>query len=324
MSDESALVQLLENNLFAHITLHNNEIRFARDENGGQNIRMKRTPLAIVDDYVKNIHTDIFAYIMQERDKSFKDVATEVKQLLGITSEPTTWFRKRHSLFGGIYDNIRRQNDIPLQTYDESLLLQYHNTPSLRFLNDNISLRTQIAFGVRYDPVSNRIIIPIRNEFGELVGVKGRINSDPDENEVKYCYLVPVQATRVLYGYSHNYASLYRETVVITESEKSVMQAHTYGYGNVVALGNNQLSDAQARLIHQLAPRKIIIALDEGLEQSYTTYIADKLRAYTRMSESEIWMWDSNTDNTIPPKASPTDMGREKFEEILNYGLKPL
>ena len=108
MSDESALVQLLENNLFAHITLHNNEIRFARDENGGQNIRMKRTPLAIVDDYVKNIHTDIFAYIMQERDKSFKDVVTEVKQLLGITSEPTTWFRKRHSLFGGIYDNIRR------------------------------------------------------------------------------------------------------------------------------------------------------------------------------------------------------------------------
>ena len=35
----------------------------------------------------------------------------------------------------------------------------------------------------------------------------------------------------------------------------------------------------------------------------------------------EIWYWDSDLDLDVNPKSSPTDMGKEKFEEIIEEQL---
>lgn len=62
-----------------------------------------------------------------------------------------------------------------------------------------------MLFEIGYDDVSNRITIPVRDEMGTLVGVKGRLflkqeEMTEEEQRVKYIYLECCNRARLLYG----------------------------------------------------------------------------------------------------------------------------
>lgn len=316
------LAELLEDFGFEHINHRGNEIRFARDWQGGANIsiRLKNNPYCCVSDWSRGISTDIISYIIQEKMVDFRDVLRATKKILGLGND---WRpQQRKVLFGGIYENITRPNrEIQLRTYDESVLDRYEKCGNLRFLRDGISLDAQKFWDIRFSVEDNRIIIPIRNEYSDLVGAKGRLNGDADEENPKYLYTIPVAMSQLLYGYSENYQYLYGNDVILVESEKSVMQAWDFEVRNIVALGSNSLSEKQTKLLLQLQPKRIIIAMDEGLEFEHTKRNADMIKNFGGMLTPEIWYWDSTIDLDIDIKASPTDSGKEKFEEIMEEQL---
>ena len=99
------------------------------------------------------------------------------------------------------------------------------------------------------------------------------------------------------------------------------MQAWGFGVRNIVALGSNSLSEKQTKLLLQLQPKRIIIAMDEGLAFEQTQRNADIIKSFGAMFTPEIWYWDSDQDLDIDPKSSPTDAGREKFKEIIEEQL---
>ena len=69
------------------------------------------------------------------------------------------------------------------------------------FHNDNISYEVQREFEIGYDDFSNRITIPIRDEIGSLVGVKGRLfQRELTDDEMKYLYIEPCNRSQILYG----------------------------------------------------------------------------------------------------------------------------
>ena len=63
------------------------------------------------------------------------------------------------------------------------------------------------------------------------------------------------------------------------------------------------------------------MALDEGLEFEQIAKNMDLLKSLATMRDIDILYWDSTMDIDIPLKASPTDMGKEKFEEIMKEQL---
>lgn len=322
LKNSDNIVALLEAFDFTHIRTSSREIRFARGEQSGQNIsiRLDNNEYLSVQDYAKGIRKDIFSYIIEEKNVTFRDVIQKTKQILGLDDD---WQpQQRRSLFGGIYQNISNSNrEIKLKAYDESILDQYECCGNLRFLRDVISLESQKFWGVRFSVEDNAIVIPIRNEYGELVGIKNRINWNPSEDESKYYYSVPVASSQVLYGYSENYSYLYGNDVIIAESEKAVMQAWSFNTRNILGLGSNSLSEKQTKLLLQLQPKRIIIAMDEGLAFEQTQRNADMIKNFCTMFMPEVWYWDSDQDLDIPSKSSPTDLGKEKFEEIMNEQL---
>lgn len=322
LKNPTAIMDLLERFDFAHINLSSKEIRFARDERGGKNIsiRLDNNEQVYVNDFARGVSKDIFAYIVQEKHETFRDVLQAVKKILGLSDD---WRPpQRQLLFGGIYQDIMRPNrEVKLKVYDDAVLDEYERVGNLRFLRDGISLEAQKFFDIRFSVMDNAIIIPVKNEYGELVGAKARINRDPDENESKYYYPIGFPANQVLYGYADNYQYLYEDVVILTEGEKSVMQAWDLGVRNVLALGSNSLSEKQARLVLQLQPKRIVIAMDEGLDFEQTKKNADMIKGLSGMFTPEIWYWDSTMDLDIGAKCSPTDMGKEKFEEIMKEQL---
>lgn len=316
------IVELLEYFDFTHIRLSGREIRFARDYKGGKNIsiRLENNECLYVNDFARGVSKDIFSYIIQEKNVTFRDVIQKTKSLLNLGDD---WRPKqKHALFGGVYANLTCPNrEVRLKTYSEDVLDKYIPCGNLRFLRDGISLEAQRFWDIRFSTECQSIIIPIRNEYGDIVGTKARINWEPKEDEMKYYYPIPLQATQVLYGYSENYHNLYGNDVIIVESEKSVMQAWSFGVRNIVALGNHSVSEKQSKLLLQLQPKRIILAMDEGLDFEQTKRNADIIKNLCTMFNIEIWYWDADQDLDINPKSSPTDMGREKFDEIMQEQL---
>ena len=316
------IVELLEEFGFEHINHRNTEIRFARSDSGGANIsiRLNNNPYCCVSDWARGISTDIISYIIQEKAVSFREVLQATKRILGLNDY---WRpQQKQSLFGGIYENITQPNrEIQLKTYNESVLEQYEPCGNLMFFNDGISLDAQRFFNIKFSIEDNAVIIPIYNEFGDLVGAKARVNGDVEEGESKYYYPIPAQVSQTLYGYCANYSYLYGNDVIVVESEKSVMQAYTFNARHIVALGSHSLSEKQAKLLLQLQPKRIIIAMDEGLEFEHIKRNADVIKDFGGMLAPEIWYWDADQDLDIGLKFSPTDMGEAKLKEIMSEQL---
>lgn len=318
------LITLLEIFGFEHINHRNTEIRFARSDSGGANIsiKLKNNPYCVVSDWSRGVCTDIISYIIQEKDVEFRGVLQTTKKILGLGND---WRpQQRKCLFAGIYENINRQNrEVQLKTYDESVLDKYERVGNLRFLRDGISLDAQKFFDIRFSIEDNAIIIPIYNEVGDIIGAKARLNGEPEEGESKYYYPIPVQVSQTLYGYSKNYEHLYgADTIYIGESEKFCMQLYTMGIRNCVSIGSHTISEKQAKLLLQLAPKSITFMLDEGLDLSETKRNIDIIKSVSSMMQVDMYYFDHTECLELGPKDAPSDHGIEVWSEIIENYIK--
>jgi DNA primase len=327
-SPQETIVPLLESFGFAHILMRNGSIRFARSEEGGRNIsiRLQDNEFLNVHDFVTSAHKDIFSYICAEKSVEFKEVLNKARELLGLDSN---WRPpQRKLLFGGIYQNIGKNTQAELKTYNDDILNQYKRHGSLRFLRDGISLETQKFYNISFDIITNRIVFPWRDEHGSIVAIKGRLNEDEiGEYDCKYLYLDPYVAniSRCLYNYSESYQYLYgADTLYVGEAEKFCMQLHTMGIRNCVAVGSHSISEYQAKLMLGLNVKNIVLMFDEGLKLEWIKDNADTLRRCAVMRQVNIKWFDYRDCITIGSKDSPSDHGKKIWDEIVRENIKDI
>lgn len=331
LKSPQSIINILEQYEFSKIHIQNNEIRFAIAEGHNSSaIRIKLTDNdnLYVDDFVRNVcndygsRCDLISYIIKTKNTDFVTVLSSIKNELGITDFYD--FHTKQSVFGGFYDRIKKnQMSLNVKTYKEKILNEYLNVYSERFAEDRIAFETQDKFQIGYDIDSQRVTIPIRNAYGELIGIKGRATWDITEDECKYLYIVPCPMSSTLFGYCQNYEFLNQaDEIYIGESEKFVMQCYSYGIRNCVSLGSNSLSTTQAQLLVELNPKKIVFMLDKGLDFANTKANVERLKLFTRMFDIEICWWDWQINTNLPDKASPSDYGKRVFIDIVENELK--
>lgn len=315
-----AICNILEQFDFHNIIMGSHEIRAGRSSESKKNaisIRIRDNDWLTVKDFSKAVSLDLFSYISQEKGVELKDVFAAVKKELGIDNYYDLDRETKRTVFGGFFNRIGKNRKYEQKVISEEILDEYEKVPVQRFLRDGISIKTQKKFGIGYDKESQRITIPLRDQFGELVGVKGRLNYEDDE-QPKYLFLHKCMMSQLLYGYYENYSYMYGGDVIICESEKSPMQADSMGHHNVVGIGGSSISAFQAKLIIGMMPKRIILCMDEGVNMEVIRKNLDTLYTFSKMFDIEIGWWNSDYDIDIPEKASATDLGKAKFEEILN------
>lgn len=320
------IIELLETFDFCHINLRPHEIRFARDMSAGQNIRIRlqKNDWVNVDDYSRAVRADIFSYIMQEKNVTFLDVLKQTKQILGLNDY---WQPKaKKSIFGGIYERIYKQNAYEIKTYDECVLSEYQRRGNLRFLKDHISLETQKKFCLSYDVMTQRILIPIRDIFGSLCGIKARRNYETDDpDDPKYLYSLPCPKSLLLYGAHENYEHLMNaDRIVIGEAEKFVLACDSYGYHSAVSIMGSVLCPEQAKTLLGFNAKEYCFMLDEGLDPQVVFRNAELLKSFAAMREVKITYFDWRDSLSVGEKESPTDGGKENFYYILENEIKEL
>ena len=324
LAEPEKIEQLLELYGFAHIKIRKGYISCARDEDSSPKsivIRIDGQYLYF-NDYPRNVNAEFIKYLIDYRGATYKQVMKDIRGVLGI-SDYESYFH-RASLFGGFYDTIKTQKvcSTRLKTYDESVLDKYVKAPNIKFYKDHISLDTQVKFGLRFSEQDNGIIIPIYNETADLIGAKVRCNYESDSPDwQKYWYAIPCRMSNTLYGFSHNYQSMYGGTVLIFESEKSVMQCASYGIDNAVALGSGTLSTKQAQMINSLYPEKVIFMHDNNYDVEAIDKNMEVLRSYNRFASFDIGWWDWR-NKKYPKKCSPSDLGKNTLEHILEEEIE--
>ena len=320
-NEPTLIIDILEHFGFYCPILKGGEIRFGIEQGHNPNairISLSDNVNLYVQDFARNLKKyDLFSYIMKVRNLDFKTVLNSIKQVIGIDSYSELCTTK--SIFGGFYDRIKKKiPNLIAKIYPEIILQEYEQVYNIKFLRDNINFQAQDFFEIGYDVLSQRITIPIRNIYGELIGVKGRANWECTEDELKYLYLIPCPMSTTLYGYTQNYEFINNnKTIFIGESEKFVMQSYSYGIRNCLALGGNSLSDTQCKILMELNPKEVVFMLDKSLDPAITFANAERLSRYIRLFDTKIYWWDWQKNKSLPQKSSSSDYGEKVMSEIL-------
>lgn len=322
-NDADACITILEALGYDNIKHIRNkhELRFSRDE--GQNpsaMRFNLQTLKFVC-FSTNERGNIYSLVMKRKQVNFPQALHFIANKLGL--EKREFNKKVKYPFSGFYRGLINEIQNPeltMETYSESILEDYANKYNLMFFNDGINFETQQAFNLGYDLWTLRITVPEYTLDGKLCGIMGRLN-DPDcPKEERWLPIIPCSRSLTLYGYHQNYEMIQSKGLaVIGESEKFVQQMHSMGSQVGLATCGCDISDIQARYIKGLLTPKIVLAYDEGLEEERIRVQAEKLKLDNALYANRVgYIYDK--ENSILPKgskASPTDLGADRFKELM-------
>ena len=217
-----------------------------------------------------------------------------------------------------IKNKINKNIEYHNKVIDRSILNKYIFLPYLDWIKEGISYRTQIEFEVGFDIESERVIFPIHNQNGDLIGVKGRyIGSDKDiEQSKKYIYLYPCNKSIELYNYHRAIKHIKKKKeVIVFEGAKSVMKAHSMGIYNCVSIEGDQISTQQIRLLKDMGLSvHIILAFDADKDKKFIKEQAKNIkgRLLSVIYDKDNLLGDKELKN------SPVDLGKRVFMELYN------
>lgn len=223
-----------------------------------------------------------------------------------------------------VYSTNRKGKDY--KTLPEGILDFFPEVVSELFLDDGIDEFTQNSFGLRYDHSTNRILIPVRNEKGKLVGILSRINANEFPNNIsKYNTFVSYPPSLVLFGIDRNYRFIKRAGyVVLVEAEKSVMKAFSKGIRNVLATGGSHLFEEQCELLIRLGITDVIVSFDS--DKSFKGVINSVKGLRVKYPEIKFRVHKVLESPAVSEKSSLFDMtewSRSEIENhILNYSFE--
>lgn len=188
------------------------------------------------------------------------------------------------------------------------------NKDRLKQWNDEgISYDAMERFCVRYDPISNRVVFPIRDYNGNIVNISGRtLDEDYKAKGLrKYTYFKSIGTIDTLYGWSENREEIQkRNQVILFEGAKSVMKALAYGFPNTSAILTSHLNDSQMMFLIKQAVH-IVFALDADVD-----ILKDK--NIKRLSRYTTVEYIKDAHKLLDLKDAPVDKGKEVFEQLFS------
>jgi len=235
--------------------------------------------------------------------KTKKDYVAPLKALLG------TERKKREIIPNPV---------LPEEVMDE-FYFQGRPLPWREWIDEGISYSTQAMYGVGFDLDSKRVVFPLRNRFGQLVGVKGRIMKNEDDPDRKYLYIY--RCNNRYEWFNLHFALPYileAKKVYIFESEKSCMKAFEYGIYNTLAIGASDISFEQADIIKQLGlDIEIVLCYDKGID-------IEDIKTQAKLFEGRKIYGMFDVDNILSGKDSPIDEGIEKWNHLVGNNIYPI
>ena len=273
----------------------------------------------------KNIHTDLISLVEFYKNETFPYAVKWICDVLDIDyySNLDEDLPKSLQLTKMLVEmqsvDTEAETEKPLKPIPEKILSYFKPYVNDMFNEDGVSYDTQAEFEIGYDEFTNRITIPIRDDLGNLVGVKARyFYRQVPEDEQKFMYIEKCARSQILYGLYKTINFIQRsQRVFVTEAEKGVQQLYDKGYFEAVATGGSKISKSQIDKLTRLCV-PIIFVFDKDITKEELDDIASRF-----IDGTEVYAL-IDTIGILNEKESPTD-NISKFEQLLEkcmYRLK--
>lgn len=309
--DNSYVENILENLGCKHIKKHSNYYSATNPDGDARSVIVYTDTNLTTINYTRNItknkrSADIFDLISFYNDCSFPEALKYVHDLFGLdyyrdAEEDIPESLQILKLLKSMETGENNEKDTQLKPINEDILSYYLPYGSKMWEDSNVSLETQRLFELSFDPCTNSVAIPIRDELGSLIAVKARrLEYSPDLGESKYFFLEPGAKSQVLYGLYQNSKLIQSQGVVyVGESEKFVHQLYEMGYYGV-STGGSKVSKRQVEMLTRIGV-KIIFCYDKDQTEADIRHIADMF-----INGIDIYAM-LDRDGLLDSKESPSD-----------------
>lgn len=215
---------------------------------------------------------------------------------------------------------------------DENILEIFEYTPHEMFLSDNISREVLSTFEISYWGNTNQIVIPHRDRNQRLIGIRGRYIDEEDVAAIgKYVPLniegrfLSHKLSNNLYGIHINQNKIKScKKCLLLESEKGVMQNHTY-FGDddfALAVCGSELHEVQIKLLlDYLKVEEVILGFDKEYHEHdgwdgefYKNKLFKQVKPLLPYCKVSI-LWDKH--DWLDYKDAPTDKGKDTLLNLL-------
>ena len=228
-------------------------------------------------------------------------------------------------------DKIEKNWEEQLPVYNHHILECFTQQP--RFLDvwmsEGIDYDVLVEFGVRFDMVRNRIVFPILDRNGRLVGIRVRnFNQEDLDSGRKYMplwhneELYNCPKMMVVYGYYQNKAVIKKvKEVIVFEAEKSVLKyGSCFTQNKSVAVGGSSFSQYHGIILKDAGVTKIVLAFDNDYSEDGDRYyglkkmIKEAKKIQGMGFEVEIiYDWEQEY---LGNKDAPIDLGRSVYSKL--------
>lgn len=228
-------------------------------------------------------------------------------------------------------DKIEKNWEEQLPVYNHHILECFTQQP--RFLDvwmsEGIDYDVLVEFGVRFDMVRNRIVFPILDRNGRLVGIRVRnFNQEDLDSGRKYMplwhneELYNCPKMMVVYGYYQNKAVIKKlKEVIVFEAEKSVLKyGSCFTQNKSVAVGGSSFSQYHGIILKDAGVTKIVLAFDNDYSEDGDKYyglkkmIKEAKKIQDMGFEVEI-IYDWKQEY-LGNKDAPIDLGRSVYSKL--------
>jgi DNA primase len=250
---------------------------------------------------------DAFTFIMQQENLDFGEALQTLAQRAGVELEP----RSPQAAEAEKRLDLLRQINQAAATYFHHLLFNSDEAARARVylekrgLNRETIDRFQVGYGLDqwdgllryltskgyapadlhevgllieredgsgyYDRFRGRVVFPIRDHRGRVLGFGGRILGDGVPKYVNSPHTPLFDKSSVLFGLDQAKPGIRAaEEAVIVEGYMDVLMAHQHGINNVVAQMGTALTEAQLRLLKRHTQR-FVLALDSDIAGDQAT-----------------------------------------------------
>ena len=256
------------------------------------------TGISIMGVNVKSGHKEVNKSLYDIYDVSSKLYINNLNTSYGVSAKEYLHNR-------GINDDLIREFDIGLSLKERDLLtrlLVKKNFSEKDMLDSGLIIKNDYGFS---DIYINRIMFPLYDVSGKIVGYSGRIYNGEDTSKyINTRETAIFKKGEMLYNYHRAKESCRKKNVVIiTEGFMDVIRLHSVGITNVVAAMGTAFTKDHIKLIRKLA-RDVILLFD-----------GDEAGAHATLSCSDLLL-----QYNISPKIVRLPENLDPDEYILKYG----
>lgn len=270
--------------------------------------------------------SDIISLVQYNKKCSFVDAVKYLHNILGLELTPYKKEEKKEKLdplaiFKNVISRHRAIVDVAeIQTIKEEAINDYVPLLYIDWLREGVMPWAAKKFGLAYSYKYHRVVIPIRYWLdGTLVGFNQRTTVENYEELGirKYFLTASYRKSLNLYGLWENREEIEdKKTVVICESEKSVLKRYSRNDGTCVALQGKKLSDEQRRIIIGLNVNEVIIALDNDVPIEEVRHICEQFYHIRNVSYvKDRW-------NLLGDKDAPADAENKVYNFLIKHRVK--